>query len=520
MNVRIDPALFDADEFVARQECKSLLRFIVCGSVDHGKSTLIGRLLYESGLVLSDQLEALDHESRRYGTQGKERDFALLLDGLAAEREQKITIDVGYRFFTTARRKFIVADAPGHEQYTRNMATGASTADLALLLVSAADGLTRQTRRHALIVSMLGVRHFVVVINKMDLVGWSEARFAEIESEFQAFARDLQIDSIVFVPLAARDGDNITSRSQRMPWYQGASLLEYLESVEVAPVRASAFRMPVQYVNRPDSWFRGYCGLIASGDVYPGMPIRILPSGQRTHVARIVTMDGDLAHGLASQAVTLTLSDEIDASRGDVLVGADDPAPVTDRLGARLVAIGTEALVPGRTYLLKLAAATVKARIDPGLQVINLETHRYRAAGNLAVNDIGTAVVTLDRPLAVDRYSDCRETGSFILIDPESCDTIGMGIVETIQLAEACGSGRNVTRLSELIRATDTHARSLAKAISWRATGSLDTFFIAAVITRSLTMAGGVALAEVLTKTALYYGHERVWALIQWGRPK
>jgi sulfate adenylyltransferase large subunit len=518
MNVQIHPALFDADEFVVRQECKSLLRFIVCGSVDHGKSTLIGRLLYESGLVLADQLEALDHESRRYGTQGEERDFALLLDGLAAEREQKITIEVAYRFFATARRKFIVADAPGHEQYTRNMATGASTADLALLLVSAADGLTRQTWRHALIVSTLGVRRFVVVINKMDLVGWSQSRFTAIETEFREFARDLQVDNIVFVPLAARDGDNIISRSQRMPWYQGPSLLEYLETVEVVPARASPFRMPVQWVNRPDSRFRGYCGVVASGEVRPGMPVQVLPSGQRTRVARLVTMDGDLAYGRASQAVTLTLSDEIDASRGDLMVSADAPAPVNDRLGARLVAIGTEALVPGHTYLLRLAAATVKARIEPALQVIDLETHRYRAAGNLAVNEIGTAVITLDRPLAFDRYADCHETGSFILIHPESCDTVGLGIVETIEPARPHRSTRNGRRLSDCIRATETHGRSVAKAISWRATGSLDTFFIAAVITGSLTLAGGVALSEILTKTALYYLHERVWGLIAWGR--
>jgi sulfate adenylyltransferase large subunit len=518
MNIQVHPALFDADEFVVRQECKSLLRFIVCGSVDHGKSTLIGRLLYESGLVLADQLEALAHESRRYGTQGEEPDFALLLDGLAAEREQKITIDVAYRFFTTAQRKFIVADAPGHEQYTRNMATGASTADLALLLVSAADGLTRQTRRHAQIVSTLGVRQFVVVINKMDLVGWSQSRFTAIETEFRDFARDLQVDNIVFVPLAARDGDNITSRSQRMPWYHGPSLLEYLETVEVVPVRASAFRMPVQWVNRPDSRFRGYCGLIASGDVHPGMPVQVLPSGQRTHVARVVTMDGDLAYGRASQAVTLTLSDEIDASRGDLLVSADAPAAVNDRFGARLVAIGTEALIPGHAYLLKLAAATVKARIEPGLQVIDLETHRYRAAGNVAVNDISTAVIALDRPLAFDLYADCQETGSFILIDPESCDTVGLGIVETIEPARAESSTRNGLRVSGLMRTTETHWRSVAKAISWRATGSLDTFLIAAVITGSLAIAGGVAVTEILTKTALYYVHERLWALVAWGR--
>jgi bifunctional enzyme CysN/CysC len=321
MNVQPDPALFDAGAFLAPQEPKSLLRFIVCGSVDHGKSTLIGRLLYESGLVFADQLDLLDHESRRYGTQGEERDFALLLDGLAAEREQNITIDVAYRFFTTACRKFIVADAPGHEQYTRNMATGASTADLALILVSAADGITSQTRRHALIASMLGVRQFVVVINKMDLVGWSESRFALVEAEFRAFARDLQADDIVSIPVAARTGDNIASRSRQMRWYQGPSLLEHLETIDVAPVAGSAFRMPVQYVNRPDSRFRGYCGLIASGDLCPGMPVQVLPPGHRTRVERIVTADGDFAHARAGQAVTLTLSDQIDVSRGDILGG-------------------------------------------------------------------------------------------------------------------------------------------------------------------------------------------------------
>jgi sulfate adenylyltransferase large subunit len=322
---------------VAHHEHKGLLRFIVCGSVDHGKSTLIGRLLHESGLVLADQLEALDHESRRYGTQGEERDFALLLDGLAAEREQNITIDVAYRFFATPRRKFIVADAPGPEQYTRNMATGASTADLALLLVSAAEGLTRQTRRHALIVTMLGVRHLLVAINKMDLVGWSQSHFDSLATEFRRFARDLQIDHIGFVPLAARDGDNLASRSQRMRWYRGPSLLEYLETVDVVPGRASAFRMPVQCVNRPTSQFRGYCGLIATGDVCPGMPVRVLPSDQCTRVARIVTADGELAHAVAGRSVTLTLSDEIDASRGDVLAAADTPIAVADRLAARLV---------------------------------------------------------------------------------------------------------------------------------------------------------------------------------------
>ena len=332
MNMQPSRALFDADDVVARHERKSLLRFIVCGSVDHGKSTLIGRLLYESGLVLSDQLQALSPDRGRRSGDGGEPDFSLLLDGLAAEREQKITIDVAYRFFATARRRYIVADAPGHEQYTRNMATGASTADLALLLVSANDGLTRQTRRHAIIVSTLGVRRLVVAINKMDLVGWSESRFAELQAEFSDFVRDLDVDDVTFIPLSARDGENLVDRARRMPWYQGPSLLEYLETLEVeAMPRSTGFRMPVQYVNRPDSTFRGYCGLITSGEVYPGMPVRAVPSGQRTHIARIVTGDGDLARAGVGRAVTLTLSDDIDVSRGDVISDCDFPPSVSDR---------------------------------------------------------------------------------------------------------------------------------------------------------------------------------------------
>jgi len=513
-----DPRIFDADEFVVRQERKCLLRFIVCGSVDHGKSTLIGRLLYGAGLVFADQLEALDHESRRYGTQGEERDFALLLDGLAAEREQKITIDVAYRFFTTARRKFIVADAPGHVQYTRNMATAASTADLALLLVSAPDGLTSQTRRHARIVSMVGVRHILVAINKMDLVVWSELRFAALAAEFRVFAQDLGISHITFIPLAASSGDNVAFRSPQMSWYQGPCLLEYLDNVEIAPgPRGSALRMPVQWVNRPDCRFRGYCGLIASGQLFAGMPVRIRPSGQRTHIARIVTHDGDLAHAPTGQAVTVTLSDEVDVSRGDVLAGTDAPPVITDRIGVRLVWLDTEALAPDRSYLLKLAAATVKAKVEAGIQVIDLETHHYESTDHISANDIGTATITLDRPVAVDRYADCQETGSFILIDPESCNTVGMGIVETVLPVQERMLARPGALFS-LIRTAETHARSVAKAISWRATGSLDTFVLAALITGSSSLAGGVALAEVLTKTALYYVHERAWALIPWGR--
>jgi sulfate adenylyltransferase large subunit len=511
MNLLLDRALFDADDAVVRHESKSLLRFVVCGSVDHGKSTLIGRLLYESGLVLSDQIQALTCRT----DQNQEIDLSLLLDGLAAEREQKITIDVAYRFFTTERRKYIVADAPGHEQYTRNMATGASTADLALLLVSAADGLTRQTRRHAIIVSTLGVRRFVVAINKMDLVGWSQARFTELQAEFRTFLRSLDIEEVTFIPLSAREGENLVARSQRMRWYLGPSLLEYLENVEVnASPHAIGFRMPVQWVNRPDPEFRGYCGLIASGDVSVGMPVQVLPSGQCTQVARIVTADGDLVQALAGQAVTLTLADDVDVSRGDLISGGDLPPMVADQFSARLVWIGPGALVPGRSCLMKLGCVTARATMEQRLCIVDLESNRLKAAKCLAANDIGTAVIKLDRVIAADRYADSRCTGSFILIDQETGDTVALGIVESEVPAVA------VTRstLVRLVRSTESHARSIAKAISWRATGSIDTFIVAALITGSSKLAGGVALAEILTKTALYYAHERAWALITWGR--
>jgi bifunctional enzyme CysN/CysC len=516
MNMQPDHALFDADDAVAQYEHKSLLRFIVCGSVDHGKSTLIGRLLYESGLVLSDQLQALDHEAGKAGGQGEELDFSLLLDGLAAEREQKITIDVAYRFFATARRKYIVADAPGHEQYTRNMATGASTADLALLLVSATDGLTRQTRRHAIIVSTFGIRRFVVALNKMDLVGWSQARFAELQAEFRPFLKELGVDEVIFIPLSARAGENLVRRSERMQWYPGPSLLEYLDTVDIEPIRRTAsFRMPVQYVNRPDSTFRGYCGLVTSGEVRPGMPVESLPSGQRTHIARIVTADGDLARAIAGQAVTLTLSDDIDVSRGNVLTDSALPPSVADAFDARLVWVGPDALMPGRTYLIKLATTTATATIEPPINLVDLETNKSAPAACLAANDIGTATVKLDRLVAMDRYADGRDTGSFILIDPETCDTAGLGIIEAVQPPASAGVKPN---LLDRVLSAESRARSAAKAFTWRATGSLDTFMLTALITRNLHIAGGVALAEVVTKTVLYYIHERAWTLVRWGR--
>jgi bifunctional enzyme CysN/CysC len=431
MTARPDPHAFALDDFVRRQERKSLLRFIACGSVDHGKSTLIGRLLYESKHLFDDQLDALKADSRKFGTQGKELDFALILDGLAAEREQKITIDVAYRFFTTEPRKFIVADAPGHEQYTRNMATGASTADLALILVNAQAGLTRQTKRHSLIVSTLGVRHVLLAVNKMDLVDWSEEAFAKIEADFRAFAKNLEHAEIVCIPIAARTGDNVVTRSPKTDWYRGPTLLQHLEQVEIAgPPQQRPFRMPIQWVNRPNSDFRGYSGLIASGTVYAGMPVQISPSGQTTHVDRIVTFDGDLDRAVAGQSVTLTMADEIDASRGDVIADGEHPPAVADRLSCRIVWMDKNPLTPGRSYHFKLATAAATATVGPDLRALDLKTQSAVAADSLQINDIGDCTLQLDRPVAFDRYADGKDTGSFILIDRESYDTVGMGFVQ------------------------------------------------------------------------------------------
>jgi sulfate adenylyltransferase large subunit len=513
-----EQTLFSLDDFVAQQESKNLLRFIVCGSVDHGKSTLIGRLLYEAKCLFDDQLDLLAQESRNHGTLSGELDLSLILDGLAAEREQKITIDVAYRFFTTKRRKFIVADAPGHEQYTRNMATGASTADLALLVVSAESGLTKQTRRHLLIVSALGVRQIVVAVNKMDRVGWSRSEFAELEAEVRAFVNDLDFATLAFIPVAAASGDNVVSRSDHMDWYCGPSLLEYLERVQIAPkANGKSFRMPVQWVNRPDPGFRGYCGLIAGGEVHPDMPVQVLPSGQWTRVERIVTAEGDLDRAVPGQAVILTLAGEIDVSRGDVIAAIDAPAAVTDRFYARLVGMSEEPLTPGKPYLLRIATCTATAVLEPGLSVIDLDAGEPTSAECLSINNIGTVILELDRRIAVDRYADNKETGSFILIDPESYDTVGLGMVD-----EVLPTLRRPTRIGAaitgLIGSTESHARSIAKAASWRMTGSLDTFIIATFVTGSPKAGGAVALTEILTKTALYYFHERVWVLIPWGK--
>jgi bifunctional enzyme CysN/CysC len=433
MTVRPDPTGFGFDDFLREQDSKSLLRFIACGSVDHGKSTLIGRLLYEAQVLCQDQLGAVANDSRRLGTQNGEMDFSLLLDGLAAEREQKITIDVAYRFFATGRRKYIVADAPGHEQYTRNMATGASTADLALIVVNAKSGLTQQTKRHSLIVSSIGVRSFLVAVNKMDLVDWSEEAFRSIQAEFYALAKELDVGQIACIPISARDGDNLVARSPHPDWYSGPTLLDYLEQVEVAGApRRQPFRMPVQWVNRPNAEFRGYSGLIAGGNAYPGMAVRIFPSGQQTSIERIVTFDGDAEQSGAGRSVTLTLKDEVDVSRGDVIAEVGRPPAVTDRIGARIVWMGDQPLASGQSYLIKLGTATAKAVVQPGLRVLELDTRKLLSAEQLGMNDIGECVLRLDRTMAADPFWQVKDTGSFILIDPESFDTVGMGLVKLV----------------------------------------------------------------------------------------
>jgi bifunctional enzyme CysN/CysC len=420
----------DIDAYLEQHQHKSLLRFITCGSVDDGKSTLIGRLLYDSKMIFEDQLAALESDSRKVGTQGGEIDFALLVDGLAAEREQGITIDVAYRFFSTDRRKFIVADTPGHEQYTRNMVTGASTADLAVILIDARKGVLTQTRRHSYLVSLLGIKQVVLAVNKMDLVGFDQARFDEIVADYRAFAVQIGITDFLAVPISGLKGDNIASRSAATPWYAGPSLMEHLETVQVEDRLVDApFRLPVQWVNRPNLDFRGFSGLIASGRVRPGAALRVLPSGQVSTVARIVTKDGDLEEAVAGQSVTLTLADEIDCSRGDVLAGADSPPEVADQFETTVIWMAEEPMLPGRQYWLKIGTKLVSAQLAQPDYKVNVNTMEHLAAKQLELNEIGVVNLVLDRQIAFDPYKLNRDTGGFILIDKLSNATVGAGLI-------------------------------------------------------------------------------------------
>ncbi|HEY5754866.1 MAG TPA: sulfate adenylyltransferase subunit CysN, partial [Steroidobacter sp.] len=420
----------DIQAYLKSHEHKSLLRFITCGSVDDGKSTLIGRLLYESKMIFEDQLSTLEADSKKVGTQGGELDFALLVDGLAAEREQGITIDVAYRFFSTDRRKFIVADTPGHEQYTRNMVTGASTADVAVILIDARRGVLTQTRRHSYIVSLIGIKHVVLAINKMDLVGYSQQTFDKIVGEYREFAAQIGLTNIVPVPLSALRGDNMLERSASTPWYQGPTLMEYLESVEIEDdLQQRPFRLPVQWVNRPNQDFRGFAGTIASGVIRKGDSIRALPSGRTSKVARIVTQDGDLEQAVAGQSITLTLTDEVDISRGDVIAAAASPPTVADQFQATIIWMHEEAMLPGRPYLIKLGSRTVTGSITTPKYKVNVNTMEHLAAKQLELNEIGICNLSLDRAVAFDPYTDNRETGGFILIDKISNDTVGAGLL-------------------------------------------------------------------------------------------
>jgi bifunctional enzyme CysN/CysC len=421
----------DIDAYLVSHQHKSLLRFITCGSVDDGKSTLIGRLLYDSKMIFEDQMAALEADSKRVGTQGDEIDFALLVDGLAAEREQGITIDVAYRFFSTDKRKFIVADTPGHEQYTRNMVTGASSADLAVILIDARKGVLTQTRRHSFLVSLLGIRHVVLAINKMDLVGWSKQTFDEILADYTAFAEQVGITGIVAIPISGLKGDNIASRSDATPWYSGPILMDHLETVEIDEdrLKAQPFRMPVQWVNRPDLDFRGFAGLIASGSVRPGDKVRVLPSGKTSTIGRIVTFDGDLDKAVAGQSVTLTLNDEIDVSRGDVLSVADNPPEVADQFETTLVWMSDEALLPGRPYWLKIGTKLVSAQVTEIKYKIQVNTLEHMAGKTLELNEIAVCNVALDQAIAFDPYTENKDLGGFILIDRLTNATVGAGMI-------------------------------------------------------------------------------------------
>jgi bifunctional enzyme CysN/CysC len=420
------------EEYLHQHEHKTLLRFITCGSVDDGKSTLIGRMLYDSKLLFEDQLAAVEKDSKKWGTQGEEIDFALLVDGLAAEREQGITIDVAYRFFATARRKFIVADTPGHEQYTRNMVTGASTADAAVILVDARHGVLTQTRRHSYLVSLLGIRHVVLAVNKMDAVGYSQERFDEIVADYAKFAERIGIPEFTSIPVSALKGDNIVSPSPNMNWHHGPTLIGYLETVEVDDTRMqqAPFRMPVQWVNRPDSSFRGFTGMVVSGRVAQGDRIRVQPSGRESTVARIVTFDGDIDRAVAGQSVTLTLSDEIDISRGAVISAADAPAQVADQFEAKIVWMVDEPLLPGRSYLFKIGTSQVNGTVTDIKYQVNVNTLEHTAAKKLDLNGIAFCNVSFDRPVPFDPYTENRDTGSFILIDRMSNNTVGAGMID------------------------------------------------------------------------------------------
>ncbi|MGD9665065.1 MAG: sulfate adenylyltransferase subunit CysN [Novosphingobium sp.] len=419
----------DIDKYLETHQHKTMLRFITCGSVDDGKSTLIGRLLYDSKMIFEDQLAALESDSKKVGTQGQNLDFALLVDGLAAEREQGITIDVAYRFFATEKRKFIVADTPGHEQYTRNMVTGASTADLAVILIDARKGVLTQTRRHSFLAHLVGIRHIVLAVNKMDLVGYDQATFDAIVADYAAFAEKIGIETFTAIPISGLAGDNIASKSAATPWYDGPTLIEHLETVDLGlDERAGkTFAMPVQWVNRPNLDFRGFAGQIASGTVRPGDAIRVIPSGKTSKVARIVTFDGDLTEAVAGQSITLTLEDEIDCSRGQVICAADAPVEAADQFQATIVWMAEEEMIPGRNYLMKIGTQTVSAAVHHPKHRVDVNSLEQLAAKTLGLNDIGVCELATDKRIPFESYDENKDLGGFILIDRLTNATVAAG---------------------------------------------------------------------------------------------
>lgn len=454
MNAYAAPQFADIETYLDSQLKKSLLRFITCGSVDDGKSTLIGRLLYESKMIFDDQLASLKNESKKFGTQGEEIDFALLVDGLAAEREQGITIDVAYRFFSTDRRKFIVADTPGHEQYTRNMATGASTADLAIVMIDARKGVLTQTRRHSFIVSLLGIKHVVLCINKMDLVDYDQATYDRILADYREFTADFGFDSIQAIPVSALAGDNIVTNSDRTAWYDGPPLMEYLDTVEIHSDEAEKpFRMPVQWVNRPNLDFRGFAGQVISGTIKSGDKVRALPSGRSSTVSRIVTMNGDLEEAVEGQSVTITLEDEIDISRGDVLCADQSPAEVSDQFQATMLWMSDSAMLPGRSYVMKMGARECQMQVTEEKYRIDVNTRAHEAAKTLGLNEIGVVNIALDREVAFDPYKNNRRMGGFIVIDRMTNETVGLGLIN-FALRRASNIHRQTLDVTKELRAS------------------------------------------------------------------
>ena len=444
-------------EYLEEQRQKETLRFITCGSVDDGKSTLIGRLLYESKCIFDDQLKALESDSKRYGTQGEKIDFALLVDGLEAEREQGITIDVAYRFFATDRRRYIVADTPGHEQYTRNMATGASTAQLAILLIDARKGILPQTRRHHRIVTMMGIRHIVLAVNKMDLVGYDAAVFNRIEADYRVFAKDATLDTLQAIPLAAIHGDNVLKTSEAMPWYTGPTLFEHLDTVDVSHTAArEAFRLPVQWVNRPNLNYRGFCGRIAEGKVRPGDAVRVLPSGRTTTVRSIDFWEEQLTEAEAGASITLTLNDEVDVSRGDLIVAADAPPEVADQFQVRILWMAEEPMVPGRSYWMKVHAKEITATVMEIKHREDVNTGAHLAAKVLNLNEIAVATLVTSQPVVFEPYTTNRILGGFILIDRLTFATVGAGMVD-FALRRASNIHWQALELGKLQRAMLKH---------------------------------------------------------------